>query len=263
MKKISKQIIKLKCFASYVIVRITYYLRLLLDSIIYIMIRNNWSLIDTFRNRDCLIVGNGPSLKVTPLARIKMLSIGMNKINLLFDKTSWRPDLIVCVNGLVIRQNRGFFNSTNIPLILPVKALYIGIKRRPNIIFLKTSNSNNFQDNIIDKGLGIGSTVTYTCLQVAAFLKVKSVNIVGVDHYYEFKDKKSFLFNQGDDPNHFDPNYFKNCVWGAPDLVGSERAYLMAKEYFDRNNIDVIDYTIDGKLRVFKKRDIKEIIKAI
>ena len=241
----------------------TYYPRLFLDKIIFVFIHNDYSILEQFHNQDCLIVGNGPSLNKTELERINMPSLGMNKINLLFDKTDWRPDAVVCVNGLVIRQNSEFFNSTNIPLILPVKALYLGIKKRPNIIFVKFSKYDIFKSDI-SKTIGEGSTVTYTCMQIAAFSNVKSINIVGVDHTFNNNKSSRNRANEieileGDDQNHFDPNYFKNMSWGIPDLDSSEIQYAQALKYFTKKNIPVTDYTIEGKCNVFKKRPIEEI----
>lgn len=246
-----------------ILTSLTYYPRLWLDRLIFLFIKNDYSILDKFQNQDCLIVGNGPSIKRTELDRIQMPSIGMNKINLLFDKTSWRPDVIVCVNGLVIQQNLEFFNATEIPLVLPVKALYLGVKKRPNVILVKISNENRFEDSM-HKALGIGSTVTFTCMQVAAFLNVKKVNIVGVDHSFKISKSSSnkehnIEVHKGDDENHFDPNYFKGKLWGLPDLPGSERAYALARHYFDSKNIPIKDYTIDGKLTIFKKGRIEEL----
>lgn len=245
---------------------ISYFPRIFLDKLLFsLFVNNDYELLKVFENEDCLIVGNGPSLKKTDLEKIKMPSIGMNKINLIFDKTTWRPDVIVCVNGLVINQNKDFFNSTKITLVLPVKALYLGIKRRSNVIFVKVSNSLNFKKNINNE-VGIGCTVTYTCMQIAAFSKIKSVNIVGVDHSFKLKSKEkdkehNIEVFEGDDENHFDSNYFKNQLWGIPDLDGSEKAYKLAKNYFDSINVLVTDYTVNGKLEVFKKGDIKNIYK--
>ena len=246
-----------------IIATISYYPRLLLDKILFLCIKNDYSILDKFKGQDCLIVGNGPSLNKTELNRIQMPSIGMNKINMLFDKTPWRPDAIVCVNGLVIQQNKEFFNSTAIPLVLPIKAWYLGIKKRPNVIFIKISNSLTFTDNL-NLPLGIGSTVTYTCFQIAAFLKVKSINIVGVDHSFKLTKESENKQHQietlkGDDLNHFDPNYFKDKLWGLPDLDGSERAYILAKHYFDLKKIPIKNFTISGKLQIFEKGEIKEI----
>ncbi len=242
-----------------ILVRLSYYPRLIIDSLLFMLIKNDYSLLDKFKDQDCLIVGNGPSLNITPLEKINMLSMGMNKINILFDRTTWRPDVIVCVNGLVIRQNLDFYNSTTIPLILPIKSLYLGIKRRPNIIFIKISDSVYFQENI-KKPMGIGSTVTFTCMQIAAFAKVKSVNIVGVDHNFKYTGNKIEI-HEGDDLNHFDPNYFKDKLWGLPDLDGSEIAYKIGKNYFDNHGIPITDFTIGGKLQIFPKSEIDQLLK--
>ena len=108
--------------------------------------------------------------------------------------------------------------------------------------------------------------MTYTCMQIAAFAEVKSVNIVGVDHSFKLKPKDENKEHNiqvlvGNDVNHFDPNYFKNQLWGLPDLDGSEKAYILAKNYFDSIKIKVTDYTIKGKLQVFPKDNITKIYK--
>ena len=72
---------------------LSYYPRLLLDSLLFLFIKNDYALLDKFKSQDCLIVGNGPSLNKTDLQRINMPSIGMNKVNLLFSRSKWRPDL--------------------------------------------------------------------------------------------------------------------------------------------------------------------------
>lgn len=237
--------------------------RIIVDIILfrgYFNFKNNYKILDPFKDQDILIVGNGPSLKQTPLADIKMVSIGMNKINLLFESTSWRPSLITCVNGLVIRQNLTFLNSTNIPLILPIKAFYLGVKPRPNIIFIFIKVSNRFSQNI--KILSEGCTVSFTALQIASYLKPKSVNIVGIDHSFTKCKGSPYEIKKfdGDDDNHFHPNYFKGQLWGVPDLVQSEILFQKAKKYFDGQHIPITDYTINGKLNIFEKAPLKQIL---
>lgn len=252
--------IKNKTFSF--IVKISYYPRNFINSILYLFLKNknDWSIFEKYFNKEILIVGNGPSLNKTPLDQIDMVSIGMNKINMLFDKTTWRPNIIVCVNGLVIKQNKDFFNTTQIPVILPVSSLYLGIKKRSNIFFVKRNNNINFQDDI-RKGIGIGSTVTYTAMQIAAFIKAQSINIVGVDHSFKVEGNKNEIKKlDKTDENHFDPNYFKGQYWGLPDLDGSEKAYSLAKEYFESKNIRITDYTINGKLNIFKKDEIEKLL---
>lgn len=236
------------------------------NNIVYYLLKvsNNKEMIEKFRGKEFLVIGNGPSLKKTPLNQMKeMVNIGMNKINLLYEGNDygWKPDMIVCVNGLVIQQNIEFFNSTETPLFFPVKAYYLGVKRRPNVYFFKQKRHLEFSDKITE-GFGTGHTVTYVCFQLAAYLAAKKINIVGVDHSFKFQGtNKDISKMEGDDENHFHPDYFKGKLWGNPDLDGSERAYLKAKEYFDAHNVPVKDATIDGKLQVFDKIQIDELLK--
>lgn len=238
-------------------------LRLWIDSLVYKFLnkKNHWEILDGLKGKDVLVVGNGPSLRKTELDRINMVSIGMNKIDLLFDKTTWRPDIITCVNGLVTKQNKEFFNKTDIILVLPARAWYLGVKHRKNVLFVRTYHANDFMHNIVEGIDFFGSTVTYTALQIAATLNPKSVNIVGVDHNFTKNVEKGSGIEkfEGNDDNHFDPNYFKGQLWGLPDLEGSEVAYTRARNYFDSVNIPITDFTINGKCQIFKKDDVNKI----
>jgi hypothetical protein len=243
----------------------TYYPRKILDKVIYFFYlnkKNNWKILEQYSNKPILIVGNGPSLNKTPLHEIKdsFVSIGMNKINLIYEKTSWRPNIITCVNGLVINQNKAYFNKTDIVLILPIKAFYLGIKPRKNVLFVNLKDQEKVEKNI-EKALSTGCTVTFTALQIAAYLNPKSVNIVGVDHSFVVENGPLVQKYEGDDVNHFSKDYFKNQYWGLPDLDGSEKLYQISKDFFDSKNIPLIDFTVDGKLKILKKGNIKDLLK--
>ncbi|HMB99843.1 MAG TPA: hypothetical protein VKN14_02275, partial [Flavobacteriaceae bacterium] len=68
---------------------------------------------------------------------------------------------------------------------------------------------------------------------------------------------------EGDDMNHFSKDYFKNQIWGTPNLEHSEIQYSIAKKIFDDKKIEVIDYTIGGKLEIFKKRTLNELFDCL
>lgn len=244
----------------------TYYPRKLFDYLLYsfyLKRNNNWDQLNSLRDRPVLVVGNGPSLNKTPLDKIdkSMVSIGMNKINLIYEKSSWRPDIIACVNGLVIRQNKDYFNKTNKILIVPIKAFYLGIKPRKNVLFVRLKDEEVMNVEL-DKGISTGCTVTFTALQIAAYLNPKSVNIVGVDHSFVVNKGTNYEIKkfEGDDVNHFSKDYFKNQYWGVPDLDGSEKLYSISRAYFESKNIPISDYTVDGKLTIFKKGNIIDLL---
>ncbi len=104
--------------------------------------------------------------------------------------------------------------------------------------------------------------MTYTAMQIAYYLGFQRIILVGVDH--SFKTTKgepgSPVVSQGDDPNHFDPQYFgKGFRWLLPDLEMSELAYRIAKYQFERANREIVDATIGGKLQVFRKVDYRSL----
>jgi len=242
----------------------TYYPRKLIDACLFHLFfkyRNNWDILEIYKKKPILIIGNGPSLNKTPLSELQnsFVSIGMNKINLIYSKTSWKPDIITCVNGFVINQNKEYFNTTNRVLIFPIRAFYLGIKPRKNVLFVNLKDQNKVEPNI-EKVLSTGCTVTFTALQIAAYLNPKSVNIVGVDHNFVVKKGPLVQKFEGDDVNHFSKDYFKNQYWGLPDLDGSEKLYQLSKDYFESKDIPITDYTIDGKLEIFNKGNIKDLL---
>ena len=216
-----------------------------------------------YKGETILVVANGPSLKITPLDKFRIPSVGMNKIDLLFDKTKWRPNFIVCINGLVTLQNKKIFKKLAIPVILDIKSFFLGAISKNISYFLpnyKTDFSNNFTKNV-----GTSGTVTYSAIQFAYYLGAKKIILVGLDHsfkgYSNNKVKSKIEKFKGDDDNHFDPNYFKNKKWAIPDLEGSEIGYKKALTFLNENNIEIYDATINGKLNIFPKITIEQAIK--
>ena len=206
-----------------------------------------------------LIVGNGPSLNKTPLDRFKVFCIGMNKIHLLFDRTNWRPNLIMINNGLVMNQIREIVAKSDISYALSFKAFFMGIKGN-NCHYFLDSPSRKFSTDV-SGGFGTGGTVTYSAVQMAVALGARRIVLVGVDH--NFGSKYSVPRNRiekfkGDDNYHFDKNYFKGNHWGTPDLVESESGYRRCLKYCRENGIEIYDATIDGQLNIFPKISIEQ-----
>lgn len=214
-----------------------------------------------YKGKPLLVIGNGPSLNKTPLDEFKHVhSIGMNKIDLIYDRTSWRPDFVVCVNNLVVRQHQDIFANSEVPIYLSWKARkQIKKENREQVNYFLTLYSSDFSKNI-NKGLGSSATVTYSALQFAYFVGANPVILFGVDHSFKFEGKKNdYAKAKGEDVNHFDPNYFKQgSWWGLPDLDASEREYMLARKAFESDGRVVYDATINGNLDVFPKISLEE-----
>ena len=77
-----------------------------------------------------LLVCNGPSLNKVDLNKFRSIKgYGLNKINLIFPRTNWRPSAIFVINGFVFRQLKNLINNSNdIPYYCDEKGLLMGIK---------------------------------------------------------------------------------------------------------------------------------------
>lgn len=220
------------------------------------------SLKDAYKGRPILIVGNGPSLNKTPLEDfIGVPAIGMNKIDLLYKRSKWRPSLVMCVNSMVVKQNIDQFRANEIPTYLAWKARWFVRNKPEHIHYFDLRESEDFQGDAT-AGFGSGVTVTYAALQMAYYLGANPVIIVGVDHNFDkVGGYATYEKRKGDDNNHFDPNYFKDgTVWGLPNLDASEDVYIAAREAFAADGRKVYDATIGGKLQVFPKISIEEAV---
>lgn len=210
-----------------------------------------------------LVVGNGPSLNETPLNDFSSIpSIGMNKIDLIYPRTIWRPEFVVCANNLVAKQHQDVFAASGIPTFLAWKARWLlSGENRKKLQFFNMTLSNAFSTDP-SKGFGSSATVTYIALQMAYWMGADPVILLGVDHSFKYSGPEAtYQKREGPDTNHFDPNYFKaGSYWGTPDLHQSEIEYAYARQAFEADGRRVLDATVGGKLNTFGKLDIAEAI---
>lgn len=219
--------------------------------------------LEAFRNKhageDCFIIGNGPSLNqmdLSPLANYH--TFGLNKIFLIFDRVDLNLSYLVAVNPHVIEQSREVYPQLPFPMFLSYSASEGVIPDRPNINRLHTLNTWSFYETI-SQPICEGNTVTYVAMQVAYHMGFKRVFIIGVDHSYQQSGKshETQVF-QGEDVNHFHPDYFKGQPWQLADVYGSEVSYHLAQYHFLRDGRQILDATTGGKLQVFPKISYEE-----
>ncbi|AGY57852.1 6-hydroxymethylpterin diphosphokinase MptE-like protein [Gloeobacter kilaueensis] len=239
--------------------------------------RLKWDLsAESWRSRDrlrsCLnkhsaqravIVCNGPSLLRSDLSLLRTaFTFGLNKINLLFAQSDFRPACIVSVNPFVIEQNQHFFNSTDIPLFLDSVGTR-HVQARKNVTFLHSASQVKFAR---DCSISIyqGYTVTFVAMQLAFHMGFERVALIGCDHNFATKGppNKTVLATAKDE-NHFDPKYFSDGMrWQLPDLSSSEAAYSLARVVFEEAGRKIVNCTEGGNLEVFERCRLKDFISA-
>jgi hypothetical protein len=228
--------------------------------------RASQSRLRPYRNRHagqrCFILGNGPSLKQTDLSLLRdEVTFGLNRIYLLFPELGFSTTYLVSVNELVLEQCAAEMRALTLPKFVTWRGRR-WFSGDPHIHFLDTdyTGPENFAPSLTGRVFE-GFTVTYVALQVAFAMGFKQAILIGVDHNFKTKGTpNTTVVSAGDDPNHFAANYFgKGFRWQLPDLDGSERAYLLAREAYRESGREVIDATVGGQLTIFSKADYQSL----
>jgi 6-hydroxymethylpterin diphosphokinase MptE-like len=210
------------------------------------------------KDKRCFIIGNGPSLRQMDLTKLQgELTFGLNRIYLLFPELGFPTTYLVSVNDLVLEQCASEMHELNIPKFFTWRARrWFGHDSRVTYLDTDFTGEEDFCRDITGR-IFEGFTVTYVALQLAYHMGFTQVILVGVDHNFVTQGTANqAIISQGDDPNHFAPNYFgKGFKWQLPDLAGSERAYGMARDAYSKAGRHVLDATIGGKLTIFPKVD--------
>ncbi len=220
---------------------------------------------DTQPGESAVIVCNGPSLLKTSLELLEgVYCFGLNKINLLFDKSAFRPDCIVAINQFVLEQNSSFFNETDIPLFLDRVAVE-WIADRNNVTWLHT-DTKSLGKFARDCSISIstGGTVTFVAMQLAYHMGFERVAVIGCDHNFATKGPAhATVQSDAVDESHFDKNYFAGGVaWQLPDLPLSEYAYSIARDVYIGSGRQLFNATVGGKLEILPRCSLSEFLSA-
>ena len=210
---------------------------------------------DSQRGQRCFILGNGPSLARTDISRLKdEYTFGMNRVYLAFPAWGFSTSYYLAVNSLVIEQCADDIRGLAMPKFLSWRSREL-VQPSADAIFLHTTYTRPTFARDARGRLWEGATVTYVALQLAFHLGFETVILIGVDHHFTSQGRpNTTVTSQGDDPDHFDRDYFgKGFRWQLPDLATSERAYQLALDAYQAAGRQVLDATIDGKLTVFPK----------
>jgi hypothetical protein len=187
-------------------------------------------------------------------------TFGMNRVYLLFAELGFTTSVLTCVNRHVIEQyGDDFLRYHSVPRFLSWHGRDLK-KQDPEITLLPLGRIRRFSHNPVRRIMWDGATVTCVSLQLAYWMGFQKVILVGVDHSFrEQGAPHQVIVSQGDDANHFDPNYFgKGARWQLPDYVSSEYAYALARKAFERDGRSVVDATVDGHLEVFPKESYEK-----
>lgn len=211
----------------------------------------------------CFIVGNGPSLQMKDLEKIQNLNIptfGVNLIYKMYPSTYWRPTYFVITEYNIYRTYydeinelrsdnlfiKDFYPLSETPHISGVN-YYPGYARRTYMEQQQFSND-------ITKAVYAGTSVTYDTIQIASYMGFKEIYLIGVDF--------SYLNDPAEKGNHVYDSVTvdKRKVAGISNISVTLNAFQKAREYADVNGIKIYNATRGGKLEIFERKEIDQVL---
>lgn len=225
------------------------------------------SLKNIHKGKRCFIIGNGPSLQVDDLNNLKNeITFAFNRIYYIFDKTDWRPTYYCSEDNKTVFKSKNEIDNLEIknkffPVNFP-RDYKIKFNNAMYYIF-KFGDRNaepKFSKNIV-KQIYWGNTVAYTAIQMAVYMGINEIYLLGVDHNFSkmINDKNEIIIDKTA-KDYFCTNYNadKEDLY-IPNIEVSTRAFISAKKFADKHNIKIYNATRGGKLEVFERINFDEI----
>ena len=223
----------------------------------------------------CFIIGNGPSLTISDLDRLAGEDgFACNRIYGLYDKTEWRPKYYCSQDYKVLEQIQDDLefaadNCEEVFLPYNFKGLYSEeLLRKDNVnLFYHPYVSVYSSDGTYPEGLMPfsddisrqiydGLSITYGMMQIAAYMGYKEIYLIGIDHNYPMKNGVVDVcqsYAEGIKPIDMSTQF-------PPELLLCEVSFREAKRYCEAKGIKIQNATRGGKLEVFERMELDELI---
>jgi hypothetical protein len=220
---------------------------------------------DKFEGDRCFVIGNGPSLAIDDLNRLKKeTTFASNRIFDVFDKTDWRPTFYLSTDLDVIFENAEKISDLELGYkFVNLLAFFKGMRAKNGVIFvfgfgrylirkhkfIKKSHSGD-----VSKYVSISHTITAVAIEMAVYMGFKEIILLGVDHSYGRVIDKNGILREDESASDYrvtGEHSFKPAF-----LVDStESCYKYFRDFSEKNGIKIRNATRGGKLDIFERAD--------
>ena len=260
-----------------------------LNTVLKIRERNEYvlSLRNIHKGKRAFIIGNGPSLTISDLNRLKKeITFASNKIYLAFKDTDWRPCYYTVCDQIVAKYNSDDINRVESTMIMPMSVNEFGCKiinggwyeeRFENKFISQVSENERKKMSLFfsrDATYGIhgGYTVIYHQIQMAYHMGIREIYLIGVDFYFNIPNKtttdesfaslnyKNALVCQGE-INHFHKDYRrKGEKWSMPRLDLQEAGFRTARNVLEADGGFIKNASRKTELKILPKVCLDSIV---
>jgi hypothetical protein len=222
------------------------------------------------RGKRAFIIGNGPSLEIGDLGRLKNeITFASNRIFLAYEQTDWRPTYYTLADEIVARNNLEFISSgghESIPIFN--SSVYKYFKKVSGITFVNPPTDEGEKNWDPKKGFRAGHSIINFDLKLAYYMGIREIYVIGCDHSFEDKSKRTGEVVSGNEvivsvgeKNHFHPEYRKaGETWTIPKMDLIENDFSLAAKKYRSNGGKIYNASRRTKLSVWPIISFDEVI---
>jgi len=219
---------------------------------------------DLHKGKKAIGVLGGPSLLSTPIELFPedFIIFGGNRVYL---REGLRLNYLLVGDKQTADQFKDEMKRVDCDGVFTSYGIYSKTFRHKNHYYWEGFGSPSFHTNFHEKIYG-GKTVTFVMAQLAYYMGIQELYLVGLDHYwtYDNSDKDGrILTTKGKDKNHFTDDYYGDGIkWFEPIYDEMEKSYHMAREAFEADGRILANASVQTHLSqdVLPRVDIRGVV---
>lgn len=223
-----------------------------------------WCLLkNKYQGKECVIIGNGPSVNMDDLKKIqksgKILFV-CNRFHLAYEQidiSDFDPHFIVSIDPQMIKD----FGEEIIVYRRNAKVL-IGSDKildfKGSFLPFRIINRVPFQfATTPHKMISTGSSVVIAAIQLAYYMGMKTIYLYGIDHNFSYENQDENGMVEGEE-NHFIKNYRNHKKWYPPCVEEIEKAFSTSDDFLKSHGGTLINCSRMTKLPIIEKRNLDD-----
>lgn len=227
---------------------------------------------DKYIGKRCFIVGNGPSLLVEDLEKIRgEISFASNRIYDILPYTEWVPTFYMCSDAALVDEimlkRPNMEGLKDAVLLCRNKKFVDSMRDKFNIHEIILCGKYPIRRNrlVIDsisedvsEYFTVSQSITCNMFELAFYMGIKEIYLIGIDHNFTVEvdmDGKSKIDETV--KHHFEQQIDK-AVYPTP-KEALTKCYEVIKKYAEIKGINIYNATRGGKLEVFKRVDFNSL----
>ncbi|MCL1798411.1 MAG: iron-containing alcohol dehydrogenase [Eggerthellaceae bacterium] len=226
-----------------------------------------------FYGKRCFLIGNGPSLAVSDLDKLKgEVCFGCNFIYKAFDLTDWRPDFLCLSERVLARTSSKELANCGIKLFVSrtVYKLFSTKPEKATYVYDLYQESYYVRGNMMAYYVPSFGTVMTFMIELAMYMGFSEIYLLGVDCTNSHAGAGHFINNYrvgniAELENQKAKRYFQDSddyleKFGEMMRGRSLHAYGCLREYAEKNGYLIFNATRGGALEVFERCNLDEVL---